>query len=138
MRKLSMFYAVALLSMPLLFACQRDESVRAGSGTYQPRAAPTTVTDEGRREISGQLIRLEVPKRTFSIRLENGMEQTFQFDDTTTVLGLEATPAGVRELKGNEGSEVRVGWQASGEAAKMATHVEVTDLVTRKNSRKSS
>jgi hypothetical protein len=155
MRKLFIFSLVCILSGFMLIACQRDDGVRAGyeqgSDTYQPRTAPKPEAMPGKagnQEIRGELIRVDAPRRTFSIRIENGMEQTFKFDDHTTVMGLEAPPvrtpgqaeatiaSRVRDLVGKEGSEVTIQWKEDGEAAKLATIVAVTQVNVSKPARK--
>lgn len=146
---------MCVLSGLMLMACQRDEGVSANNGqgtdTYQPRTAPKAQTMPGtqeKQEVSGELIRVDVPRRMFSIRVENGMEQTFTFDDHTVVMGLETPPvqtparaeatiaSRMRDLVGKEGSELTIQWSEHGEGAKMATHVAVTQISTMKSTRK--
>jgi hypothetical protein len=155
MKKLLALTLMGLMSGFLSLACQRDEGVRAGndagSDTYQPRPAPNNDPDNAEQEeISGELIKVDVPKKTISVRVENGMEQTFKFNDQTMVFGLTAstveTPARaeapssrrVRDLVGKEGSEVSVQWSGDGSAAKMATRVTVTQISTSKSTRKAA
>ena len=122
----------------MLFACERQQGVQAGSeqantGTYQPRPAPPPKGDvQPNQEMSGELQRINMAAKTFSIRVDNGMEQTFKFDDDTMVMGLEVQPlkkgtASIRNLIGKEGSEVTVQWREDN-GAKMATHVDVTQI----------
>jgi hypothetical protein len=149
MKKLFIF-SVIWLSAFMLIACQRDDGVRAGSeqasDTYQPRTAPKQIVQDNTRsqEIRGELIRVDVERRTFSIRVETGMEQTFKFDNKTTVTGMDFRPSRVpgkeeaelanrvRDLVGKEGSEIIVQWKEDGGAAKLATTVTVTDMATPK------
>jgi hypothetical protein len=71
------------------------------------------------------------------------MEQTFRFNDQTTMQGLEpesrstnhAKTMMVRDLMGKEGSEVTVTWKDEA-GAKMATSVTVNQLVSRKGTPK--
>jgi hypothetical protein len=76
------------------------------------------------------------------------MEQTFQFDEQTSVAGLDnsaqapmrqkpgtTTNSEVRNLLGKEGSEVTVEWRPYGET-KIATNVNVTEVITGKAPRK--
>jgi len=120
-----------------LMSCQRDGGVRAGneSGDYMPRPAPK-VEDH---EVKGELVRIDLTHRTIQVRLENGMLQTFKFDDSTVVEGLQKQPqqsksakapdtsGKVRSLTDQEGSEVTIQWIDDG-GAKLATDIEVTQL----------
>jgi hypothetical protein len=74
------------------------------------------------------LVSVDVLGKTFVIRVENGMEQTFQFDDNTEVMGLEGQSR-VRNLIGKEGSELAVQFQNDGDD-KIATRVDVTQVIT--------
>jgi hypothetical protein len=79
--------------------------------------------------------------------VDNGMEQTFEFDASTSVAGLQSvqTPMrqkpgsmnnpGIQSLIGKEGSEVTVEWQAAGDM-KMATQVDVTQVSISKSQRR--
>src|SRR5579884_4300329 len=141
MKKFVFLSLVCVLSALMLFACERNPSVQAGSeqsntGTYQPRPAPPPKGEvQPNPEISGELRHVDMAAKTFSIRVDNGMEQTFKFDDETMVMGLESQPqvtapsktgktgnASVRNLMGKEGSEVTVRWRDDN-GAKLATHV---------------
>jgi hypothetical protein len=152
MRKLFIYIVICVMSGALLLACQRDEGVQAGyeqgSDTYQPRTAPkagAVPANTRPQEIRGELIRVDVERRTFSIRVETGMEQTFKFDDHTMVMGMEGAVPGrnpaaadgvarnrIRDLVGKDGSEVTVQWKEDGDAAKLASQVTVTQLGTAK------
>src|SRR5262245_26677477 len=121
MKKFTWFSLVCILSALMAFACQRDRGVYAGneSDTYQPRPAPVLTNNQ---EVKGELIRLDMAGKTIAVRVENGMEQTFKFDETTVLKGLEeqtqAAPAKsgktssspLRNLAGKEGSELTVQW----------------------------
>jgi hypothetical protein len=63
------------------------------------------------------------------------MEQTFEFDDSTYVMGLRQSKLPVRNLVGKEGSEVIVEWQEV-DGIKKAQRVDVTQLSTTKASRR--
>src|SRR5437870_12121204 len=93
MKKFTVFSLICFLSGFMLIACQRDRGVHAGndSDTYQPRRAPArhVTADQG---IKGELLRVDVGGKTVSVRLENGMVQTFKFDNDTIVSGLENQP----------------------------------------------
>jgi len=153
MKKFVILLFVCVLSAFLLLACERDQGVQAGSeqgntGTYQPRPAPPPKGEvQQNPEISGELQHVDMAAKTFSIRVDNGMEQTFKFDDTTMVMGLEGQPqttfpgktgkvgnASVRNLMGKEGSEVTVQWRDDN-GAKMATHVDVTQISSARSPR---
>lgn len=122
---------VCVSSGLLLIACQRDEGVRAG--TVQA-GLPDTPGDQ---EIRGELIPVNVAKKIFSVRIENGMEQTFQFNDQTKVMGLTfENGSRVRDLVGKEGSEVTIQWEDAGLSGKMATRVAVTEIVTNRPRRR--
>jgi uncharacterized protein YcfL len=159
MKKVVILCFVSVLSVFMLAGCQRDEGVQAGNeqgntGTYQPRPAPKgdlQSKESGQnQEISGELQRVDMAAKTMTVRLDNGMEQTFKFDDSTMVMGLEgqqgqttpakpgkATNAAIRNLVGKEGSEVMVQWRDD-DGAKMATQINVTQISTAKRSRNSS
>ena len=151
MKKLIILSFVCTFSVLMLAGCQRDEGVQAGNdqgntGTYQPRPAPAPKGEvQQGQEMAGELQKVDMAAKTISIRVDNGMEQTFKFDDTTMVTGLEGQAqsnapsksgktanAMIRNLVGKEGSEVRVQWRDEN-GAKMATHVDVTQVSTAKN-----
>jgi hypothetical protein len=126
----------------MLSGCQRDQGVQAGfeqgqTGTYQPRPAPKTDTQQS-QEMTGELQRIDMAAKTISIRVDNGMEQTFKFDDNTMVMGLQGQlqpktqTTSVRNLLGKEGSEVTVHWRDEN-GVKVATHVTVTQVSTSKS-----
>ncbi len=164
MKKVVILSFICILSGLLLVACQRDQGVQAGNegneqnrpGEYQPRSAPTDETQQNQvhqdhaqpgQQSTGELKRMDMAAKTITIRVDNGMEQTFKFDDNTVVMGLEeqsqpsapsksgkATNASVRNLAGKEGSEVTVQWRDEN-GAKMATQINVTQVSTSKNPR---
>src|SRR5215467_4951736 len=129
MKKTFMCFLFCLASCLMLIGCQRDRGVYAGNDDYQPRPAPP-VEAQPKLDIEGELVRVNIPAKTFVVRVENGMEQTFKFDDSTEVMGLDGR-SHVRDLVGKEGSEVTVQSQEDGET-KMATRVDVTQLSTAK------
>ena len=162
MKKFVILSFVCILSVFMLVGCQRDEGVQAGkeqgnTGTYQPRPAPQAEPWQNKgepgqnQEISGELQRVDMAGKTISIRVDNGLEQTFKFDDSTMVMGLEgqqphanapsktgkATNAAIRNLAGKEGSEVMIQWRDEN-GAKMATQVNVTQVSTSKRTRNST
>ena len=141
MKKFVFLSFVCVLSALMLFACERNQGVQAGyepgnTGTYQPRPAPPPKGEVQINEMTGELQRVDMGAKTFSIRVDNGMEQTFKFDNDITVLGLQGK-ASVRDLIGKEGSEVTVRWRDA-EGAKMATRVDVTQISTARSSRRTT
>src|ERR1051326_2567018 len=87
MRKFVILLFVCAVSALMLFACEREQAVQPGSkqantGTYQPRLAPPPKGEiQQNPEMSGELQRVDMGVKTFSIRVDNGMVQTFKFDD---------------------------------------------------------
>ena len=141
MKKFVILSFVCVLSALMLFACERNQGVQAGyepgtSGTYQPRPAPPPKGEVQQNEITGELQRVDMGAKTFSIRVDNGMEQTFRFDNDTAVLGLQGK-ASIRDLIGKEGSEMSVRWQDS-DGTKMATRVDVTQVSTSRSTRRTT
>jgi hypothetical protein len=137
---------VSLIAGMMLSACRRDNSVHAGNDEYKPRPAVKKIVEN--QEVSGELVSIDPKKKMLVVRLDNGMEQTFEFDEGTSVAGLDnslQTPTRqkpgnninpeIGNLIGKEGSEVTVEWRADGDA-KIATHVEVTQVITAKTPRK--
>src|SRR5437660_5115880 len=156
MKKYVILSFVCILSVFMLVGCQRDEGVQAGNeqgntGTYQPRPAPKAAEPGQNQEISGELQRVDMAAKTISIRVDNGMEQTFKFDDSTMVMGLEGqqpqanapskagktSNAAIRNLAGKEGSEVTIQWRDEN-GAKMATQINVTQVSSSKRTRSST
>jgi len=167
MKKFLVFTLICMLSGLLSIACERQRGVQAGreeteqgrnetqqgrNETYPPRPAPKGEVTPGQtgaqaQEMKGELTRVDWNNKTIAIRAENGMEQTFKFNDQTMVMGLENQPTRnqgktekqstntnqVRALMGKEGSEVTVNWRDEN-GAKMATTINVTDVGT-KNSK---
>ena len=146
------FLSFCLVSGFMLMSCQRDNSVHAGNDKdpYLPRpAVKRNLANIANEAVVGELVRVDSQKKTFVVRVDNGMEQTFRFDESTTVAGLEnvQTPTpirqkpgsidnpGIQSLTGKEGSEVTVEWRAAGDA-KMATQVDVTQVSTAKSQRR--
>ena len=158
MKKFVIFSFVCILSGLMLAACQREQGVQAGNeqartGEYQPRSAPTGEAEQSQaqqgqaqqgQEMTGELQRVDMSGKTISVRVDNGMEQTFKFDDSTMVMGLEGQPlanapsksgkaanASIQNLVGKEGSEVTLQWRDENNA-KTAARVNVTQISTSK------
>ena len=125
---------IGILSGLMVFGCQRDRGVYAGNETYQPRPAPIA-RKPVIQDIHGELVRLDLPKNLFVLRVSNGMEQTFEFDDSTYVMGLRQSKLPVRDLVGKEGSEVIVEWEEV-DGIKKAQRIDVTQLSTSKASQR--
>jgi hypothetical protein len=125
---------IGILSGLMVFGCQRDRGVYAGNETYQPRPA-RTARKPVIQDIHGELVRLDLPKNLFVLRVSNGMEQTFEFDDSTYVMGLRQSKLPVRDLVGKEGSEVIVEWEEV-DGIKKAQRIDVTQLSTSKASQR--
>jgi uncharacterized lipoprotein YajG len=131
--------AIPLIAGLILSGCQRDDSVHAGNDEYKPRPAVKKMVEN--QEVSGELATIDPKKKMLVVRVDNGMEQTFKFDERTSVAGLDNSVQsstlqkpgnminpGIRNLIGKEGSELTVEWRADGDA-KIATHVEVTEVI---------
>ena len=137
MRRLTFVSLICFLSGFFVLGCQREQGVHAGNEdeTYAPRAAPKGEVDLASHRIKGELVRVDTTAKTIAVRLENGMVQTFKFDEYTTVTELANLPIktteGLRSLVDKEGSEVRVKWKDQNDA-KMAMKIEVRQLTGRK------
>jgi hypothetical protein len=138
---------ICLLSGLTTTGCERG--VRAGREegqgptTYQPRPAPRDQMDPSTtlQEAKGELMRVDTKNNTITVRAENGMEQTFKFDDQTMVYGLgkpggtqTGKPPDVRAMMGKEGSELTITWREEA-GARMAIMINVDDLVSKKKRR---
>src|SRR4026209_2912649 len=99
MKKLTILSLALVLSALALLACEKDRGVRADSSEYQPRPAPTS------GEIKGELVHVDPKGKTIGIRLENGMEQTFQVDSDLTVKG-PPSPKQADSKKSSKSSKV--------------------------------
>jgi hypothetical protein len=133
MKKPFMYFLFCLGSCLILTGCEQDRGVSANNdGDYKPRPAPV-IEQKPKQDIEGELVRVNVSAKTFVVRVENGMEQTFRFDDGTVVMGLDQG-SHVRDLVGKEGSEVTVQSQNDG-AVKIATRIDVTQISSSKSVR---
>jgi hypothetical protein len=144
MKRLLVFVLTCILSGFMSIACQREQTVEAsrepGSpDTYQPRPAPKKKVEPQdntwNQAMSGELLRVNIGKKTFSIRAENGMEQTFKFSDQTSIEGIGSQRSQLRDLLGKEGSQTTVQWKDE-ERGKTALNVNVTDLAVKKTSKR--
>ena len=73
--------AAVVLSLCMITSCQRAQRVQAGS---EDRTADQIAPDE---PIRGQLYSVDVAGKNMVIRVENGMAQTFKWDDATAIEG---------------------------------------------------
>src|SRR5262249_35576467 len=131
MKKFTAIVAIWFLSGFMLAGCEHKQGVFDGNEIYKPRPAPRT------DEMQGELFRINAPNRTVEVRLENGLAQTFKYDQTTVVSGLEnevkPTAANIAKagplavLIGKEGSEVTVHF-ISRDDAKFARMIDVPEI----------
>ena len=144
MKRIVVLCCACFVSGILLIGCEREQGVRAGeesTETYQPRTAPAEAPGAATQEIRGQLTRVDMAGKTIAVRAENGMEQTFKFDDRTMVMGLPGAPGKpaetantVRDLAGKEGSEISIQWRDEA-GTKIASHVNVIEVSPTKGSK---
>jgi len=95
-------------------ACDRETTVQAASEPSPVNQARTVG-----HSATGELRSVDVARNTFIVRLANGIEQTFIFDDATRVNGAvpgarKGQRAGISQIKDlarKGGSLVRVQWQ---------------------------
>jgi hypothetical protein len=130
------FLLPIILPALMLTGCQKERGVYAGSDAYHPRPAAAQKKSPAQQDIYGELLRLDLPKNTFVVRVENGMEQTFKFDDNIVVRGLGDPEPTIRDLVGKEGSEVIVQWQQDEDGGKLASRIDVTQVITSKKVRR--
>jgi len=143
LKQVQIFVLICILSGFMSIACRRERTVEASgeqgrTDTYQPRPAPKEKVvphdDTWNQVMSGELLRVDVGKKIFSIRAENGMEQTFKFSDQTSIEGIGSRQPRLRNLVGKEGSQTTVQWKDD-DGAKTAVNVNVTDLAVKKTSK---
>ena len=127
MKKVTGFSLICVLAGWMLVACERNQGVHAGNDEYQPRDAPTRQVPNP--PIKGELTQINLDNRTMIVRLENGMIQTFKFDNDTAIVGLVNQPG---SLVGKEGSELAVQWKEK-DGTKIATAIEVTQVISSKS-----
>ena len=145
--KASALLAAVLFSIFILQACTNERKVHAAreenasgqSGTYAP--LPPAVGRPAYRPIRGDLRLVDLSKNTFVVRMENGIEQTFHFNEQTKVSGAPESSALSRQkpganeqvarLVGRDGSEVTVQWTPNN-SDKIAASVDVLQLTAAK------
>jgi hypothetical protein len=124
---------VILTTFLITASCQSPQRVQAA------REDSAGVNQYGQGRISGDLYSIDSAEKTIVIRVENGMAQTFRWDDDTLIDGdlppadpksnkdLFDTPSVLKRLSRRPGSELEVEWRdVNGE--KLATAVHVTSL----------
>jgi len=148
MKKFVIFSFICVVGA-MSIACERSDVYASNEDDiYQPRHVQVNkFYSKYRDEMKGELIRVDLPAKTIAVQIENGLVQTFQFDENTTVAGLENQPQtepvkvsktrnpGLENLAGKEGSEVTVRWKDQGEA-KLATTIDVTQISLAKHTRR--
>ena len=145
---------VVILATWILTGCEKKKTVQAGSegvtsGQYQPRAAPEPGSDVTRTpaEIKGELRSINLNDKTMIVRVDNGMDQTFKWDENTTVVGMPSsgeadkmksksrktteTVTNMTQLARRTGSDVSVQWRDDNDM-KMATMIDVTTVTSPK------
>jgi len=137
------------LGLILTFSsCQRSQSVHAGAeettgNGYQPRTAPdlgVSIDRDRAGQIRGEVLSVDMARRSILIRVENGMQQTVQWNNDTTVNGVPVdskpatttrTPDGIMQaLAFRPGSAVVIA-STDDNGQKMATVIQVTDPSTK-------
>jgi hypothetical protein len=147
-KRLFVYPVICFLTGLLAFGCERGvRANREGEPEdYQPRPAPqepasatkanpetkVNPATKANPEVKGELMRVDMKENNIVVRASNGMEQTFKFNDETMVHGIKNR--GMRDLMGKEGSEVTVAWTDEA-GAKMATMIDVNDLVSKRKKR---
>ena len=114
-------------------SCQPNQRVHASNDDA------TVPNERGRGPINGDLHSVDVAGKTLVIRVDNGMAQTFRWDDSTVVDGdlppddpkaptaLFDTAAIMKNLTRRRGSELIVEWTNVNDE-KLATAVHIENL----------
>jgi len=122
-------FLVVLIASLAMVSCTDAEAGR--EKTYQPLPADNSESELASEGLTGQLRRVNAAAGNFVIILDNGLEQTFKFNDLTTVAGntsIKNTLLNnrVQSLVGQEGAEVTVKWSQNKDE-RLATTVVVGD-----------
>jgi hypothetical protein len=127
--RLAMMVGVSLI----IASCQSPQHVQAA------KEETASANRYGQGPIVGDLYSVDSTEKTIVIRVENGMAQTFRWDNDTLVDGdLPSTepkstkdpydtPTVLKRLSRHSGSELEVEWRAVNDE-KLATAVHVTSL----------
>lgn len=102
--------AVTLLSLPLALAYGQDKA----DPPAQARAE---------KVFQGQLTKVDANAKEVSVKGTGNMEMTFQYTDTTQVVGSEKN---IQGLAGQTGADLKVTYQDTA-GKHMATKIEVTE-----------
>ena len=116
----------------IIASCQSPQHVQAA------KEETPSANRYGQGPISGDLYSVDSAEKQMVIRVENGMAQTFRWDDDTVVDGdlppiepisknLFDTPSVMKRLSRRPGSELEVEWRDLNDE-KLATAVHVTSL----------
>jgi len=120
-------FLVVLIASLAMVSCTDAEAGR--EKTYQPLPADNSESELASEGLTGQLRRVNAAAGNFVIILDNGLEQTFKFNDLTTVAGNTKNTLlnnRVQSLVGLEGAEVTVKWTQNKDE-RLATTVVVGD-----------
>jgi len=134
------------LGLMVLAACQRSQQVQAGSegttgGGYRPLSAPDSGVDLNRNPadgpLKGEVMSVDLGEHSMLIRVENGMQQTIKWNNSTTVNGIPvesksgttlSTPDDtMKGLADRPGSAVVID-AIDDHGQKIASVIQVTDL----------
>ena len=94
-------------------AQQPDRPAQPGQSKDRAQAEPASVT--------GELTRVDLQSRTFSVKSASGAEMLFRYDDKTIISGAESNVAG---LATSSGAQVTVSYR-NDSAGNMAAKIEV-------------
>jgi len=137
MKRFTIFPTICLVAGLMSFACQRGGVKAANESEYRPHPAPIEEIYGPDRGMRGELVRVNMPMKTVSLRIENGIVQTFKFDSKTGLTGLSDVKPEVRNLMGKEGSEINVKWE-NRDGTKVAKDIEVTQVIIVPKKRRAS
>jgi hypothetical protein len=126
----------------LVASCERGPAVQAAEEEIPGRSSQPPSVSNSSSAIDGELLSVDVAAMQIVIRVENGMAQTFNWDDRTDVTGLtsatnnaaRSATAQLRRLAGRIGSDVSVQWRDD-EGEKLATSINITYLMPGKAKR---
>ena len=128
---------IFLVGASLLLSCHKVDTVQAD---FQPRKAPDAISTMklgkyGNRKIDGLLRGVDLQSGSMVMEVENGMDQTFIWDEDTEMTGIPTAKANnstttknafMKELATRPGSEITVEWRDEG-YDRVATSIDVID-----------